>query len=92
MTKSEIAIAVSKKTGMSRKESIDAVETLLDCIKDALKSGDKVSLVGFGTFFVKHKKARQGRNPRTGEQIAIPAKQIASFKPGKGFREVVSQS
>lgn len=92
MTKAEIANALANKTGMSRKDSINAVETFLECIKDALKEGEKVSLVGFGTFYVKHKDARMGRNPRTGEQIQIPAKNIASFKPGKGFREMVNNS
>ena len=92
MTKAEIANTVSRKTGMSRKDSIEAVETFLQCVKGALKEGEKVSLVGFGTFYVKHKDARQGRNPRTGQQISIPPKNIASFKPGKSFRELVNQS
>ncbi|MFC1601518.1 HU family DNA-binding protein [Candidatus Sumerlaeota bacterium] len=92
MTKAEVAGAVARRTGMSRKDSIDAVEVLLECIKGALKEGEKVSLVGFGTFYVKDKNARQGRNPKTGERIQIPAKRMASFKPGKSFREIVSQS
>ena len=92
MTKAEVANSVSQKTGMSRKDSIEAVEVFLDCLKDALKNGEKVSLVGFGTFYVKHKNARNGRNPRTGEKISIPAKRIASFKPGKSFREMVGNS
>ncbi len=92
MTKAEIANAVSTKTGMSRKDSIDALETFLLCVKDALKQGEKVSLVGFGTFYLKRKEARQGRNPRTGARIDIPAKNIATFKPGKSFREMVDSS
>ena len=91
MTKAEVANLVATRTGMSRKESIEAVELFLECVKDALKEGEKVSLVGFGTFYVKPKNARQGRNPRTGEQISIPPKNIASFKPGKNFREYVNQ-
>jgi DNA-binding protein HU-beta len=92
MTKAEIANAVSSKTGMSRKDSIDALETFLLCVKDTLKQGEKVSLVGFGTFYLKRKEARQGRNPRTGARIDIPAKSIATFKPGKNFREMVDNS
>ena len=92
MTKAEVANLVSQKTGMSRKDSIDAVELFLECVKNALKEGEKVSLVGFGTFYVKEKNARKGRNPRTGEQIDIPPKRIATFKPGKGFRELVDNS
>lgn len=92
MTKAEIANAVSSKTGMSRKDSIDALETFLLCIKETLKQGEKVSLVGFGTFYLKKKEARQGRNPRTGARINIPAKNIATFKPGKNFREMVNNS
>jgi DNA-binding protein HU-beta len=90
MTKAIIIDKVSELTGMSRKDAIAAVEIFLDAIKDGLKSGEKVSLVGFGTFYVKHKRPRNGRNPRTGEQIQIPPKQIATFKPGKAFRMLVN--
>lgn len=92
MTKAEVANKVAEKTGLSRKETVDALETFLDCIKDALKHDEKVSLVGFGTFYVKDKNARNGRNPRTGEKIRIPDKKVATFKPGKAFREVVNAS
>jgi len=71
---------------------MDAIEVFLRCIKGALKSGDKVSLVGFGTFYVKDKNARNSRNPRTGERIQIPRKKVATFKPGKAFRELVNLS
>lgn len=90
MTKAEVANKVSAATGLSRKETMDAIEVLLRCIKDALKQGAKVSLVGFGTFYVKEKNSRNGRNPRTGERIQIPSKKVATFKPGKAFREMVS--
>lgn len=90
MTKSEIVNRIAQKTGMSRKDSIEALEIFLESIKDGLKEGEKISLVGFGTFFVKQKKARNGRNPRTGDKIHIPPKQIATFKPGKAFRELVN--
>lgn len=76
-----------ENTGLPRKEAADAVEIFLDCIKNGLKEGEKVSLVGFGTFLVKSKGARNGRNPRTGEPIQIPEKKVAIFRPGKAFRE-----
>lgn len=89
MTKAEVAAALAKKTDLSSKEAVDVVETVLDCIKGALREGDKVSLVGFGTFYVKHRDARIGRNPRTRETIRIPSKRVPTFKPGKAFRETV---
>jgi DNA-binding protein HU-beta len=90
MTKLEVANALRERTGISQKQAIDAVELFLDSIKDALKTGEKVSLVGFGTFYIKSKGERNGRNPRTGEKIKIPAKTIVTFKPGKEFRDVVN--
>lgn len=92
MTKAVVAQKIADKTGMSRKDTIDALEIFLECVKDALKQEKKVSLVGFGTFFVKEKNARNGRNPRTGEKIYIPPKLVATFKPGKAFREMVNAS
>lgn len=92
MTKSIVATKVSEKTGMSRKDTMDAIEIFLESIKEALKSGRKVSLVGFGTFSVKEKNARNGRNPRTGDHIYIPPKLVATFKPGKAFREMVNDA
>ena len=90
MTKAEIINKVSQTTGMSRKDSIVALEIFLESVKEALREGEKVSLVGFGTFYIKHKNARNGRNPRTGKKIKIPPKQIATFKPGKAFRQLVN--
>ena len=90
MTKAEIVNRVAEMTGMSRKDTIEALEIFLEAVKDSLKQGDKISLVGFGTFFVKEKKARHGRNPRTGERIQIPPKFIATFKPGKAFRQLIN--
>lgn len=89
MTKLEVATMLRDKTGISQKQAVEAVELFLDSIKTSLKNGDKVSLVGFGTFYLKTKDERNGRNPRTGEKIRIPAKSVVSFKPGKEFRELV---
>lgn len=89
MTKAEVAARLASRTGLSSKQSVEALEIFLECVKNALKQGDRVSLVGFGTFFVKGKEARNGRNPRTGINIAIPDKRVAVFKPGRELREMV---
>ncbi|HBF34633.1 TPA: integration host factor subunit alpha [Candidatus Sumerlaeota bacterium] len=89
MTKAEVAAKLANKIGLSSKQSVEAVEIFLECVKAALKQGDRVSLVGFGTFFVKEKDARSGRNPRTGKNIDIPDKRVAVFKPGRELRELV---
>lgn len=90
MTKLEVTTELRERTGISQKQAVDAVELFLGSIKEALKNGEKVSLVGFGTFFLKTKGERNGRNPRTGDKIRIPAKAIVSFKPGKEFRDLVN--
>jgi DNA-binding protein HU-beta len=89
MTKAEVASKLANQLGIPHKLSVEALEIFLDCIKDALKEGDKISLVGFGTFYIKERNARNGRNPRTGRSIQIPKKTVATFKPGKAFREAV---
>lgn len=89
MTKAEVAARLASKVGISSKQSVEAVEVFLSSIKEALKRGEKVSLVGLGTFYVKVRNARNGRNPRTGKNIQIPRKCVATFKPGKAFREQV---
>jgi len=90
MTKAEVINALARRTGMPRKEAAEAVELFLTSVLEALQRGEKVSLVGFGTFYVKEKNPRQGRNPRTGDRIQIPKKQVATFKPGKTFRQQIS--
>ena len=90
MTKADVINALANNTGMARKEAAEAVNLFLETVRDALERGEKVSLVGFGTFYVKEKNARQGRNPRTGERIQIPPKRVATFKPGRSFRQLVS--
>ena len=91
MTKAEIVRLLIDKSGLPRREAAQAVEIFLDSIKEGLKNGEKVSLVGFGTFTVKGKNSRNGRNPRTGELIHIPNKKVACFRPGKAFREAVNE-
>lgn len=91
VTKAEVVRLLMEKSGLARKEAVEAVEVFLDCVKKGLVEGEKVSLVGFGTFLVKSKNSRNGRNPRTGEVIHIPDKKVAIFKPGKAFRDAVNQ-
>lgn len=88
MTKQDLVNEVAK-TGVTKKQAAVAVNTVLDSVKDALAAGDKVSLVGFGSFSVKKRAAREGRNPRTGKPLKIPAKKVPVFKPGKALRDAV---
>ncbi|MFO8191698.1 MAG: DNA-binding protein [Firmicutes bacterium ML8_F2] len=89
MNKSELVDLVAEKAGMSKKDSEKAVKAVLESITDGLVGGDKVQLVGFGTFEVRNRKAREGRNPATGEKIKIKALKVPAFKPGKALKEKV---
>ena len=91
MNKTELVAAVAEKTGASKKDSEKLVSAVLETITDALISGDKVALVGFGAFEVKARPARIGRNPRTKEEIKIPATRAAAFKPGKALKDAVNK-
>lgn len=91
MNKVELIAAVAEKAGLSKKDSDKAVAAVLESIVDALASGDKVQLVGFGTFEVRAREARTGRNPRTKETIQIPASKQPVFKAGKSIKDAVSK-
>lgn len=91
MNKAELVSAVAEKTGMSKKDSEKAVNTAFDTITEALAAGDKVQLVGFGAFEVKERGARIGRNPKTKEEIEIPATRVPVFKAGKVLKDAVSK-
>ena len=91
MNKSELIKAVAEKAALSKKDSESAVTAALDAITAALAEGDEVRLVGFGTFEVKKREARIGRNPKTKEEIQIPATKVPSFKPGKALKDVVAK-
>lgn len=91
MNKTELITAVAEKTGMSKKDSEKAVNAAFDSITEALVAGDKVQLVGFGAFEVKERGARTGRNPKTKEEIQIPASRVASFKVGKALKDAVAK-
>lgn len=90
MNKGELIDAVSGKTGLAKADATRAVDALLDSITDALKAKDTVAIVGFGTFAVKTRAARSGRNPRTREPIQIPASQVPGFKAGKALKDAVN--
>ena len=91
MNKTELVAAVAEKTGASKKDSEKLVSAVFETITDALVAGDKVALVGFGAFEVKERPARTGRNPRTKEEIKIPASRAAAFKPGKALKDAVNK-
>ena len=89
MTKADLVAKVAE-SGMTKKEAAEAVDTVIAAITKALSKGDKVSLVGFGSFSVKKRKARIGRNPQTGEAIKIKAKKVPVFSAGKALKDAVS--
>ena len=89
MTKVELINAVAAKTGLTKKDSEKAVSAVFGTITDTLKAGEKVSLVGFGTFDVKTRAAREGINPRTKEKIQIAASKLPTFKAGKALKDLV---
>lgn len=91
MTKTDLIAAVSTQTGLSKKDSDKAVTAVFEAITDALCKGDKVSLVGFGTFEVKARAAREGINPRTKEKISIAASKLPAFKAGKALKDSVNK-
>ena len=90
MNKAELVTAVAEKAGLSKKDSEKAINAAFDVITETLVAGDKVQLVGFGAFEVKERGARVGRNPKTKEEIQIPASRVASFKVGKALKDAVS--
>ena len=91
MNKAELINAVAEKTGLSKKDSEATITAAIDVITEALTQCEKVQLVGFGSFEVKARAARIGRNPRTKEQIEIPASKTPVFKPGKALKDTISK-
>lgn len=89
MNKTELIAAIAEKASMTKKDAEIALGAVVDSITDALKSGDKVQLVGFGTFETRERAARTGRNPQTGAEIKIAASKAPVFKAGKAFKEAV---
>ncbi|MBR1779159.1 MAG: HU family DNA-binding protein [Clostridia bacterium] len=91
MNKTELIAAISNETGFSKKNSEKAVAAFIDSVVGALRKGDKVQLIGFGTFEVRKRSARTGRNPRTNAPIRIPACKVPAFKAGKLFKDIVNK-
>ena len=92
MNKAELVACVAEKTGFTKKDAEGAVNAFVACVEDALVKGDKVQLIGFGTFETRQRKARQGRNPRKpGEVIKIAAAKAPVFKPGKALKDAVNK-
>lgn len=90
MNKNDLVAAVATNTGLSKADAAKAVDGIFDTVTGALKRGDDVRLVGFGTFSVVNRKASVGRNPRTGARIQIPASRQPKFKAGKGLKDSVN--
>ena len=89
MTKDELVVKAAQDAGIPKVKAAKVLESIMNGITKALKKGDKVSLVGFGTFSVAKRAAREGRNPATGQKIKIPAANVPKFKPGKKLRDAV---
>ena len=90
MTKSELIYVIADKAGLSKADASRALSATLESVTDALKAGEKVALIGFGTFSVSLRAARTGKNPQTGEAIAIPASKAAKFKAGQKLKDAVN--
>lgn len=89
MTKADLVAKMAKDASITKAAAAKALDSAIDGVAKALKKGDSVTLVGFGTFSVSKRKARKGRNPQTGKEINIPAKKVPKFKPGTGLRKAV---
>ncbi len=89
MNKSELVSIVAEKAGLTKKDTEKLVGAVFESVKEAMSEGKKVQIIGFGTFDVRERKAREGRNPATGEPIQIPAAKVPAFKAGKALRDSV---
>jgi DNA-binding protein HU-beta len=90
MNKAEFVGTIAEASGLTKADAERAVEAMFDTIKKAMKAGDSVSLVGFGTFVVRSRAARTGRNPRTGDEIKIAASKVPAFKAGKALKDALA--
>jgi nucleoid DNA-binding protein len=89
MNKEQLVEKVAERTGATKKDALEVLNSALDLVTVSLKRGEKVTLVGFGTFLVRKRKAREGRNPQTGAKIKIPAKKVPAFTAGKELKSAV---
>lgn len=90
MNKTDLIAHVASKADMTKKNAEQVINAFFAVVEDALKAGDKVQLIGFGTFEVRERQARKGRNPQTGAEINIPATRVPAFKAGKALKDSVS--
>ena len=90
MNKTELVAAIAEQTELSKKDAEKALKAFTDIVADELKKGEKVQLVGFGTFEARARKEREGKNPQNGEKVGIPAATIPAFKAGKAFKDAVN--
>lgn len=91
MNKTELVASVAEKAGMTKKDAEKVINAVFSSIEEALANNDKVQIIGFGTFEVKAREERKGRNPQTGKEITIPASKSPVFKAGKGLKDVVNK-
>ena len=91
MTKAELVEEVAKESDLTKKDAEVIIQTVLNSITEALQRGEGVELRGFGSFRIRSRSPRQGRNPKTGSDVSVPAKRVPHFKPGKELREIVNQ-
>jgi DNA-binding protein HU-beta len=91
MNKTELIAAVAEKAGMSKKDADTAVNAMIDTIVNTVANEEKVQIVGFGTFEIRNRSERQGRDPRTNSPITIPASKVPAFKAGKAFKDAASK-
>jgi DNA-binding protein HU-beta len=91
VNKSELITSISEKSGLTKKDAEVALKAFIETVEETLENGDKVQLIGFGTFETRKRAARMGRNPRTKEEIEIPESTVPVFKPGKEFKDRVNK-
>ncbi|ERT61970.1 MULTISPECIES: HU family DNA-binding protein [Megasphaera] len=91
MNKTELIASVAQKSDLTKKDAEKAVKAVFESVSETLKKGDKVQIIGFGTFEVRHRKAREGRNPRNNEVIKIKASKTPAFKAGKQLKDLVNK-
>ena len=91
MNKTELIASVAQKSDLTKKDAEKAVKAVFDAVSESLKKGDKVQIIGFGTFEVRARKAREGRNPRNNKPIKIPASKTPAFKAGKQLKDMVNK-
>jgi len=91
VNKAELISVMAEKSGLTKKDTEKALNSFIEAVEEALVNGDKVQLVGFGTFEVRERSARKGRNPQTGEEIDIPAASVPAFKAGKALKDSINK-